>query len=125
MKRLVRKADFYDEKGFLNNEDKGQKLKDRFMESAKHYCEALSIDESSIEIGLGGSDLTVEFGKHETDGFLISISAYSLEEVNRIMVSSGKSQYKETREQRVLDQFLDKDPEFFNWIDQMLEELDN
>lgn len=124
LRRLTKKADWYDEHGFLNNEDTREKLKNSLMDSAKYFANSFQIQESSIVVDIHGTETSVEFGNLDVDGFKFFVSVYGEGEINRIIVSGFNKKYKETRDQSLLEQFLNKDNAFYDWAEQALEEID-
>ena len=123
MKRLI-KADYY-----LDNKDTDEKIKNSMIDCAKYYCDINYMNQSSIEYHTNGNEKYVSFGDIEIDGFIISVSMYNENEINRIGMSFGKNSkgqlmHTEIREQSMLDNFLNKRYEFEEWIQQSIENID-
>lgn len=116
MKRLIR-ADYY------SDDENNETIEDKLKEAVIYFCDQLGVEKNTVKTYINGSKYTVEFGDVEEYGYTLSISVYSDNSIDRIILNAGKNSagkaiYIETRDQNILDQFMGKENGFYNWYDQ-------
>jgi len=129
MKRLMKKADSYYER---DNKETPEQKEIGYKQCAELCCRNQNIETSTIEVSHFSSGMTVSFGDLGMDGpgYTVSISSWPNDEIDRIIVScgknkSGQSVYTETRDQGVLDMFLNGTNDFSYWVDEQMEKLES